>query len=363
MAGRRRKSGRACAIVVLLCCAPAAWPEEEIAEGVAPRVRPLSASDTATATPTSEPWIDSNLWLVRSLTGHSRAPVWLHFRVDGGSGDDYARAIADTAAAGGRWAVELDDGFQADLRSGQSEALAKWGRIVNYLRFFEDHRGWREFVPSGPLGIVYDPAGKYVDISNEYLNLIARRRIPYRVIHRADLGAGALGGLKAVLAIDASPPRTGERALMESFAEAGGLVVTGPGWGKAPAGGEGYEVENSGKGRVAIYREDPPDPETVSRDMLTLIGRANTGIRLFNGPSVLCHVTTGEAGARLLVQLINYATLPAEAVSLRVDGEYKAARVLSPDAPPAELAVELAGGRTQVSLPAFSVYAAVVFEK
>ncbi len=363
MVGRRRRSGSACAILVLLCCAQVAWPEEEIAEGAAPRVRPLSASDTATATPTSEPWIDSNLWLVRSLTASKREPVWLRFPVESGSGDDYARAIADTAAAGGRWAVQLDDAFQADLRSGRPEALAKWGRIVNYLRFFEDHRDWRGFVPSGPLGVVHDPAGKYVDVSNEYLNLIARRRIPYRVIDRAALGADVLEGLKAVLAIDASPPSTGERALLESFAEAGGLVVTGPGWGKAPAGGEGYQIENSGKGRVVIYREDPPDPETVSRDMLTLLGRANTGIRLFNGPSVLCHVTTGEAGARLLVQLINYATLPAEAVSLRVDGEYKTARVLSPDAPTAELAVELAGGRTQVSVSAFSVYAAVVFEK
>lgn len=354
------------AIVLLIClvaAAPETWGQEPHLSGVMPRVQPVSESDTSTATPTSEPWIDSNLWLVRLATARSRGPVWIRFRVEEGSANDYARAVADTAAAGGRWAVELDDGVQAGLREGRPDSLATWGRVVDYLRFFEEHREWRSFAPTGPLGIVYDPAGQYTDVSNEYLNLIARRRVPYRVIERAALSAKTLDGLKAVLAVDVSPPSAEERTLLKSFADAGGLVVAGPGWGQAAATGEGYQVENSGKGRVAIYRDDPPDPEAVSRDMLTLIGRLNTGIRLFNGPSVLCHVTADKTGSRLLVQLINYATLPAEAVSLRVDGEYRTARVLSPDAPPAALAPEAVGGRTQVSVPAFSVYAAVMFEK
>ena len=77
------------------------------ADAVAPGVQELG--EGADASPSSEPWIDSNIWLVRSIISWcAPRPVWLGEQVaaDATPGD-YERAIADAAAGGGRWILSL----------------------------------------------------------------------------------------------------------------------------------------------------------------------------------------------------------------------------------------------------------------
>src|SRR5581483_3914000 len=80
--------------------------------GVAPRARNLSEMGIQDA-PSSEPWIESNIWLMR--------------------------AVADAAAAGGRWIVSLDDALRAKLRARDASALEAWRRLSSYLKFAESH--------------------------------------------------------------------------------------------------------------------------------------------------------------------------------------------------------------------------------
>jgi len=52
-----------------------------------------------------------------------------------------------------------------------------------------NHAEWRGFEPFGNVGIVLDVSGPNPANSEEYLNLVARRQIPYRVIYRSQLSA------------------------------------------------------------------------------------------------------------------------------------------------------------------------------
>jgi len=108
-------------------------------------------------TPSSEPWIQSNIWLLRSLGVGAPAPiVWISSQLETPSPFDYARAVADAAAAGGQWIVSLEDVLRAKLRAGDAAALETWHRLANCLKFAAAHAKERAFAPYGNVGIVLD---------------------------------------------------------------------------------------------------------------------------------------------------------------------------------------------------------------
>jgi len=242
------------AIVIPIAKSPAklrAAPAPVIAvEGVPPSARNL-ADMGIRAAPSSEPWIQSNIWLVRSLrlSGAWR-PVWISYQPGPGTAADYARSVADAAVAGGRWIVTLDDDLRVKLRSADAGALATWKRIGACLRFAEEHAEWRRFAPYGRLGIVVDAAAD-PGMTDEYLTLIARRQVPYRLIARSQLDEASLLGFHALLATELARPTPREQKLLAAFAEDGGLVVAGPAWGGVPPGKSCIE-RPVGKGRVVV---------------------------------------------------------------------------------------------------------------
>jgi hypothetical protein len=271
--------------------------------------------------------------------------------------------VADAAIAGGRWIVALDDELRAKLFRKDASALAAWKNIAAYLSFAEDHADWRSFTPYGNLAFILDTAGAAPDLSNEYLNLIARRQVPYGLIQRSELSQAALARFRAVLALDLAPPTDAERTLLHDFAEKGGLVVAGPSWGNPPKD-ESYAEVPAGKGCVVVYRDDPPDPESVAKDMLDLLEPEVMGLRVFNVPSVITYASAGDSGRRVLLQLLNYATQPYQSrMTFRLNGEYSRARFYAPNQAPIDLAVRATtNGRTEVSIPALVVWGAVLFE-
>jgi hypothetical protein len=331
-------------------------------EGVKPGARDLSDMGIR-AGASAEPWIESNIWLVRSFRlSATWRPVWINQQPVSGIEGDYARSVADAAMAGGRWIVALDDDLRARLFHEDARGLAKWRRMAAYLQFAEDHAEWRRFVPYGNLAFILDTGRQNTDLSDEYLNLVARRQVPYRIIQRSQLSPASLAGFQAALAMDLAPATEAERKILCDFAEKGGLIVAGPSWGNAPKD-ESYTEVRLGKGRVAIYKDDPPNPESVAKDLPDLLEPEVIGFSVFNVPSAITYVSTSDSGKRVLIQLLDYADRPSDRVTIRFNGSFKTARLYTPEDGPVDLAVQpVANGRTELLIAKPITWGAVVLE-
>ena len=329
-------------------------------EGVRPDARNLTDMGIRGGA-SAVPWIDSNIWLVRSLRrGPQWQPVWIDQQPSPSSPGDYSRCVADAAVAGGRWIIALDDDLRTRLFRREAASLGEWRRIVSYLKFAEEHADWRSFAPYGNVGIIVDAASKNPEVSNEYLNLVARRQIPYRLMERSALARESLGVFQAVLALDLASPTTGERNLLNEFATNGGTVVAGPWWGGAPKDDSFIEVP-TGKGRAVIYKDEPPDPESVAKDLVELLEPNVLGLSLFNVPSAISYISTRDK--QVLIQLLNYATIPSKRVTVRFNGRFHTARYYSPEDAPIELAVHATeNGRTEFLIPQLTAWGAVLLE-
>ncbi len=336
--------------------APWRWKNAAITAvaGVAPSARNLSEMGIR-GTPSSEPWIESNIWLVRSLSFVSPSrTVWISSQLENPSAVDYARAVADAAAAGGHWIVSLDDALRAKLRARDASALETWRRIGSYVKFAESHGAWSGLAQYGNVGMVLDPAKQ--DFDDEYLKLVTRRQVPYRVVPRSDLNAAAVAKFRALVTTELDSPSAVERKLLQDFAENGGIVIAGPSWGGAPQTAPFAEVP-AGRGRVLVYKD--PDPEAVARDVKELLSDDDLGVVPFNVPSVITSVSGGGRGQPLLVQLVNYFDHPVEAITLRVAGEFRSARLETPEGGVQDLPLREAEGRTEVMIPKLLSWGAV----
>jgi hypothetical protein len=325
--------------------------------GVAPSARNLSEMGIR-GSPSSEPWIQSNIWLVRSFRIATPTPtVWISSQLENASAGDYARAVADAAAAGGHWIISLEDALRPKLRAGDPAALETWRRLTNYLRFAESHAARQALTPYGNVGIVVDRASTRQDV-DEYLNLVARRQVPYRILTRSGLNAAAIAKFRALIALELDPPSADERKLLQDFAENGGLVVVSPAWGGAPKTEPFAEIP-TGKGRLIVYKD--PDPETVARDLKELLSDDDLGVVPFNVPSILT-LASGGTGQPLVVQLINYFDHPVEAITLRVAGKFRLARLETPEAAAMDLPLRFSEGKTEVTIPKLLIWGAVSME-
>jgi hypothetical protein len=325
--------------------------------GVAPSGRNLSEMGIRGA-PSSQPWIESNVWLARSFAlGSASRPraVWINSQLENPSAIDYERAVADASAAGGRWIISFDDALRAKLLAHDALAEETWRRLSTYLKFSETHTDWRALAPYGNVGLVLDTSTQ-TEVPDEYQKLATRRQVPYQLIARSELNAHALTKFHAIVATELDPPSATERKMLWEFAENGGVVFAAPSWGSAPKT-EPFAELLAGKGSVIVYKD--PDPEAVAHDLKELLSDDDLGLVPFNVPSVITLASGGAPGQPLLVQLVNYFDRPVEAITLRLAGNFHSARLETPEGAPMELLLRNEEGRTEVTIPKLSLWGAV----
>jgi len=326
--------------------------------GVAPSAHNLSEVGIR-GSPSSQPWIESNIWLVRSFAvSLPTRTVWISSRLENASAADYARAVADAAAAGGRWIISLDDTVRAKLLARDASALELWRHLSTYL-IGESHAAWRALTSYGNVGIVLDPASTQPDLEDEYVKLATRRQVPYHLVSRSELSSSAIAKFRAIVATELNPPSAAERKLLQDFAENGGVVIAGPTWGNIPKA-EPFAELRTGKGSVFVYKD--PDPEAVAHDLKELLSDDDLGVVPFNVPSVITVATGVAPGHSLLIQLVNYFDHPVEAITFRIAGEFHSAHLETPDGAALDLPLRKGEGRTEVTIPKLSVWAAVSIE-
>jgi hypothetical protein len=338
----------------------AAWRWESVpivaVAGVTPSGRNLSEMGIR-GSPSSQPWIESNIWLVWSLAIPSSSRlVWISSQLEKPLAVDYERAIADSSTAGGRWIISLDDALRAELRTHNVSALETWSRLATYLNFANTHTAWHALAPYGKVGIVLDPASSPPDRVDEYLKLATRRQVPYQLISRSELNGTGWTKCRAIVATELDPPSSVERKLLQDFAENGGIVFAGPSWGSAPKAEPFVELQ-AGKGSVTVYKD--PDPDALARDLKEMLSDDDLGVVPFNVPSVISFVSGGTPGQALLVQLVNYFDHPVEAITLRVAGKFHSARLETPEGVATDLPLRNDEGRAEVTIPKLLLWGAV----
>jgi len=281
-----------------------------------PGLRVTEASDVDASTgPTGPPWLDSNAWyvrLARSLVEPRQ--LWLAFDppeighpVPAAA---YVQAIADTEVYGGRWVLSLDPHLRLDLAQGRPSALETWAAIGRGLAFFRKQRAWTGYVPVGQIGVVSDYAGTNEFLSFEVLNLLARQGGLFRILETRRAPETSLHGLDAVLYVDEAPPGGDLARQLYAFAEAGGTLITPPGWEERGTRDDGvwpsrFRVSRHERGRVAVAREDLADPYQLVEDARLLTSHRHDRLRVFNpGTGQFHYAASGDGRAGVLHTLL-----------------------------------------------------------
>jgi len=277
----------------------------------------LDEDADASTGPTGPPWIDSNAWFVR-LARELIAPetTWLSIQPpeDGlrDPGAAYVQAVADAEVYGARWVVSLDAGVRRDLAAEGGPGLETWRQTVQALELFQARQAWAGFQPVGLLGVVSDFSGPNEFLSFEVLNLLSRYSRLYRIVPRpVDARSDALEGLKAVLYVDETPPGDELRRRLYAFAEAGGTLITGPGWETrgeplARSSFSRFELSRCGEGRLAVAREELADPYRLAEDAQALMSHRHDLVRVFNPGVGRFAYSKSEDGRSGVVHLFPY---------------------------------------------------------
>jgi hypothetical protein len=343
-----------------------------ISDGLWPGIPQASAQ---TGGPTNLPWVDSNgavLLIARALTPGKG--VWIGFDPppqQNPAAEAYLLAVADAAAYGAAWVISLDDQLRADLTARKQPAVDTWKKVTGMAAFFAEHKQARTYEAMGPLGVVSNFAGSDWDVGEEALNLLPRIRQPFRVMARSRAAGASFNGLQAILYVDREPPVPELRQKLIAFAQGGGTLFVPSQWPNPqgpPAPAEPYllfSVRALGKGRLAVCKEDQPDPYDLVADIQNIISHRNDLFRLYNAPSMNFFYQTSAQGRQGVIHMLNYSRRPASDGPLfYVKEPHRSARLESPEiASPAELqwAPQEAGG-AELSLPRISVYGAIELE-
>ncbi len=291
--------------------------------------------------PTAQPWIDSNLALVRFDQAYrpAQAPLYeFHWDVSdsqqqesGPAPADYALAVAEAAAFRADLVLDPPPTLQTDLAQNNPAAQAVLNQIKPYLAFAL--AGEKNAVePEANVGVITDSYQK----SYEPTNLFARHNIPFAALKASDLKPQGLDRFD-LLVVFATPDDATIKMLAD-FASKGGVVVVVDAHGPYPwqsgervPAGEYSVAYATGKGRVIELQGQVIDPETFAQDIRRLLdlNQDKLAISLWNALTVVA-VSYRSPGGEELVELVNYAEEPGS-VQVRIKGQFSSVLYETPE--------------------------------
>jgi hypothetical protein len=276
------------------------------------------------AGPTGSVWIDTNTGFLRALHAWGDATLWIANQPPSGAvvtASRYLQAIADAGMSGGRWVLALDPDFAQRLHDGERAALRDWRQMGDLLAYFERHGEWRHMQPYGQLAVVQDPA-KGGLLSGGILDMIAVKHTPVRPIPRQHLSTEALAGASMAVDVDAESLTPEQKEILRNFTRGGGTLLTGP---------PGWKDEGPTAGGITLDKAQLERLNDIWRDVNSIVGRRNLGVRLFNVSTMLSNVVTSAGGKTVVVELVNYSDYPVSDVTVHFLGNYRRATLLTPE--------------------------------
>lgn len=284
----------------------------------------VRTGEQAHSGPSAGAWIDTNQGFLGFARSFSNQTIWIANSPPKAtivSAERYMQVVADAAMTGARWVISLDDDFAAKLYAGDDQTQRKWKRIAGILQYYEDHKDWRDLQNGARLAIVQD-AKEGGLLSGGILDMIATKHTPVQAVPPQRLDAAALKDRKLAVSIDSTNLTPEGKDTLKQFTRSGGTLLTGPpGWQAAAP---------TDQSRITLTDDELKHVDEMWKEMATMIGRRNLGVRLFNVSTMLSNLLTTPDHKQVYVGLVNYSDYPVENVTMHVLGEFHKATLILP---------------------------------
>jgi hypothetical protein len=289
------------------------------------------------SSPTAQPWIDTNLALIRveQRSRPDQLPLYTFSWTDQEeqrtqTADDYSLAVAEAGTFHADLVLPLDEHLQRGLTHRDTEAWALWSQVRSILKFSND-RNIGILEPAANVAVVVDR----LEANDEVLNLLSRHNIPFQVFLASDLKTAELQSFDVLVVFARSDEETGNR--INSRATRGTTVVVVDAQGKSPwQNGQPVQVNEHttsytvGSGKVLELSEPVTDPETFAQDIRRLVGKRNALLSLWNGLTTIAVPYKDRIGRVTTLELVNYAVEPVR-VQVQLKGSFTSIRYESPE--------------------------------
>jgi hypothetical protein len=293
------------------------------------------------SSPTAQPWIDTNLALVRveQRSHPGQVPLytfsWLGLSDSGHqqpelTADDFSLALAEAGAFHADLILDLDDRLQKALGEHDSQAWNLWNQLRSYANFYSRYAG-QPLEAAANVAVVVDD----LDTTDEPMNLLARHNIPFKVLLPVDLKTNDLEGFDIVVVFTKPDKATCEH--MTDLATHGKTVILLEAHGSYPWQNDhpirmnehtvSYAV---GNGKVLEVSEPVIDPEMFAQDVRRLLGKENALMSLFNGLTTIAVPYREHNRTIKILEFVNYAEDPLR-LQVQVKGSFASIRYESPE--------------------------------
>lgn len=335
----------------------------------------IQRQDPQTASATRSLWLDQNCGLVNTIRAlHPKVPPVLGYMANKEAGvsegqlipwDALELALVDAWTAGGNYLLAPDSRLLQGVLSGTAEARAAWkklGQTAAWLRANE------ALFRQPPLPIVTILADS--DMSQEIASLAFRNSVSPRVVSAANPPAPDPARCQVLVAVAIDKPSGEVRKRIIAHAVAGASVVVDGGAGswwtheplKFVRRDADREYLSTGKGQVVAYKTDVEDPGSLALDVIDILTQKRRAARLWNLNGGLTFATEAPPGrGAALLHAINYSRPQELPVLARIQGAFRKATLLTPEAAAVDLRVAPRMGGSEVAIPKLQRVATVVF--
>jgi hypothetical protein len=143
------------------------------------------------------------------------------------------------------------------------------------------------------------------------------------------------------------------------------VVTTGNWWkphiGKLIKSEPDREFYSTRSGQLVTYKDPISDPSEFALDVIDLVTHKKRAVRMWNAPAVIAVASESPRKGERLVHLVNYGSAVDSDVQLRVQGRYRKATLMRPEAASQDLQTAGRGTATEVQVPALGRVATLVF--
>ncbi len=284
----------------------------------------------AHAAPSGAPWIDTNAGFLRFVRAATKKTFWLSAAPPPKSIINlprYLQMISDTAMVGARWILSFEEDFFTRLAASETKALKDFARINQLLAFFEKNRELQNLPPYGQLAVVGD-VGSGALLSGSVLDMITVKHTPVRPVPFNSIAAASFDQAKMAVNVDPKSLDAKQQQVLKDFTRSGGTVLTAP---------PDWRMPVPRADQIVTDPEDVKKLDQIWKEVNSMTGRRNLGVRLFNVSSMLSNMLGPADGSKVVVFLVNYSDFPVDTIAVHLLGKYSKATIYWPERPPKSL--------------------------